>query len=121
MHITSIADQARDNSYFRKVIFTGPRAQIVLMSVQPGEDIGLETHDVDQIICFVAGSGTAKVAGEEYSVSPGDIVYVSAGQEHNFINTGSDPMKLYTIYAPSEHPDGQIHETKADALAAEGH
>ncbi len=119
MQYTSIADMARDNENFRKVLFTNSYSQVVLMSIQPGDEIGLETHDVDQILYFVDGEARAVVDGEEHFVEPGDIVDVPAGSEHNFINTGSEELKLFTVYAPPEHPEGTIHATKAEAMAAE--
>ena len=119
MQYSNIADKAKDNAYFRKVLFTNSHSQVVLMSIKPGEDIGLETHDVDQVLYFVAGDATAKVGGEEHAVHAGDLVDVPAGTEHNFTNTGSEDLKLFTVYSPPEHEDGTIHETKAEAMAAE--
>ncbi|CAN5442882.1 hypothetical protein BH20ACI3_BH20ACI3_19590 [soil metagenome] len=88
------------------------------MSIAPGEDIGQEIHEnVDQILFFVSGSGRAVVGGESRHIGAGDLADVPAGTEHNFINTGEDDLKVFTIYAPPEHPDGVVHATKADALA----
>ena len=90
------------------------------MTIQPGDDIGLETHEHnDQILSFVSGVGKAEVAGETREVKQGDIVVVPAGVEHNFTNTGPNPLVLYTVYGPPEHDDGTVHGTKAEADEAE--
>lgn len=121
MQYSNIAKMAEENNNFRKVLFTNKHSQVVLMSIKPGEDIGLETHEHnDQFLYFVSGSGIAHVAGEEHEIKAGDAVDVPAGTEHNFTNTGNADLKLFTVYAPPEHPDGTIHETKAEALIAEG-
>lgn len=108
------------NNNFRQVVFTGEHSQLVLMSLKPGEEIGMEVHpQVDQFFRFEAGQGKVVVAGEEFVVADGDAVVVPAGSQHNVINTGAEDLKLYTIYSPSNHPDGTIHKTKAEADAAE--
>lgn len=114
-----IDDAAKQNEDFRRVLFTTPRTQLVLMTVQPGDDIGLETHDLDQVLCFVSGRGESVLAGERAPIGPGDVVVVPAGTEHNFINIGSEPLRLFTVYAPPEHADGTVHVTKAEADEAE--
>ncbi len=111
----------RTNTDFRREILTEQHSQIVLMSVEPGDDIGAETHDVDQILVFVEGMGEAVVNGVAGPVGPGTLVVVPAGQEHNFINKGDVPMKLFTFYTPPEEPKGTLHRTKADAIADHGH
>lgn len=115
----NIADAATKNSYFRQEQITGAHSQIVLMSLKPGEDIGMEVHTVDQILYFVEGTGKAIIDGEESDFGTGHIVFVPAGGHHNFINTGLTEMKLFTIYAPAEHAPGTVHKTKAEAEAAE--
>ncbi len=117
--IGNIEEQTLTNDNFRKVIFTGPHSQLVLMSLGPSEDIGLETHqDVDQFFRFEQGSGKVVINGEETPLADGVAVVVPAGAEHNVINTSSsEALKFYTIYSPAEHRDGVIHKTKADALA----
>lgn len=106
------------NKSFRKVVYTGKYSQLVFMSLIPGEDIGLETHnEVDQFFRFEQGVGQAVVSGKEYDVSDGIALLVPAGQEHNIINTGNEDLKFYTLYSPANHIDGRVHETKADALA----
>ena len=121
MQYKHIEQLALENENFRKVLFTNKHSQVVLMSVKPGEDIGLETHHVDQILVFVQGTGVALVGGEEKQISAGDMVDVPADTEHNFTNTGNEDLKLYTVYAPAEHADGTIHKTRAEAVAAEAH
>lgn len=116
---TKITDAVRANTDFRRVLFTTAKTQLVLMNVKPGEDIGLETHHLDQVLVFVSGQGKAILNGKESQIGPGDVVVVPEGTEHNFINTGSEPLKLYTVYAPPEHADGTVHRTKAEAEAAE--
>jgi mannose-6-phosphate isomerase-like protein (cupin superfamily) len=120
MHHFSIATVAEQSSDFRRVLWTGRHAQLVIMTIPPGGEIGLETHeDTDQILTFVSGAGEADVAGETQPVVPGDLVAVPAGTEHNFRNTGVDPLVLYTVYGPPEHADGAVHATKEQADAAE--
>lgn len=116
---TAIVKLARENTFFRKEIITHEQSQLVLMSVAAGEDIGEETHDVDQILFFVSGSGEARLDGKTSRVSANTLVTVPAGTRHNFINTGSEPMKLFTIYAPPEEAPGTVHKTNAEATAAE--
>lgn len=108
------------NNNFRQVIFTGQHSQLVLMSLKPGEEIGMEVHpQVDQFFRFEAGQGKVVVDGEEFAVADGDAVVVPAGSQHNVINTGEEDLKLYTIYSPANHPDGTVHRTKVEADAAE--
>lgn len=106
-----------ENENFREVLFTGPKSQLVVMALQPGEDIGMEVHeDRDQFIRVEAGTGKAIIDGEEFALKDGGAVVIPAGAEHNVINTSdSEKMKLYTIYSPPEHADGTIHATKAEA------
>ena len=91
------------------------------MSIGPGEEIGAETHHVDQILVFLSGSGEAVLNGERSQVAKNSLVIVPAGTHHNFINTGPEPLKLYTVYAPPEEAPGTVHRTKAEADAAEHH
>jgi mannose-6-phosphate isomerase-like protein (cupin superfamily) len=108
------------NTYFRQVLFTAPHSQLVLMALQPGEEIGAEVHeDRDQFFRFEVGTGQVIIDGTTYEVSDGFAVVVPAGANHNIINTGTEVLKLYTIYSPAEHKDGTVHKTKAEALAAE--
>ncbi len=113
---------ARDNDDFRREVMTGPHSQVVLMSVEPGSEIGEEVHDdVDQVLVFVEGTGEAVLDGTTSAVEPGSLVFVPAGTQHNFVNRGDGPLKLYTVYSPPEHPAGTVHHTKEEADAAEGH
>jgi len=101
---------------FRQVLYTGKHAQLVVMSLKPGEEIGSEVHEhVDQFFRFEEGRGKVVIAGEEQEVKEDEAVIVPAGSEHNIINIGNKPLKLYTIYSPPNHPDGTIHKTKAEA------
>lgn len=110
-----------ENGYFRQVLFTGQHAQLVLMSLKPGEEIGMEVHDtIDQFFRFEKGEGKVIQNGEEQIVGDGFAVIVPAGTNHNIINTSqTEDLKLYTIYSPPNHPDGTIHKTKEEAMAAE--
>jgi mannose-6-phosphate isomerase-like protein (cupin superfamily) len=114
-----IVQLTRDNTDFRRVVLTEKHSQVVLMSVEPGDDIGEETHKVDQVLVFVAGSGEAVLNGEKSQIGANRMVVVPAGTKHNFINTGSEPLKLYTVYAPPEEPEGLVHKDKAEAEAWE--
>jgi mannose-6-phosphate isomerase-like protein (cupin superfamily) len=117
----NIEELTLENTYFRKVLFTGNHSQLVLMALKPGEDIGMETHpDNDQFFRIESGVGKAVVDGQEYELKDGVAVVVKSGSEHNIINISETEMlKLYTIYSPAHHPDGTIHKTKEEALAAE--
>ncbi len=113
MFSADIKELAKENTNFRKVIYTGPKSQLVLMSIPPGGDIGLETHpSTDQILFFVEGVGNAVLNGEVQPIAKHSVVFVPAGTEHNFTNTGGEDLKLYTVYAPPQHPDGTIQATK---------
>jgi mannose-6-phosphate isomerase-like protein (cupin superfamily) len=108
------------NSSFRRVVETGEHSQVVLMSIPPAGEIGEETHDhVDQVLVFVTGTGEAILEGDRSPVGPGRLVFVPAGTKHNFVNSGDEDLKLYTVYAPPEHAPGTVHDTKAEADAAE--
>lgn len=115
-----IVAAARANSSFREVLSTGPHAQVVVMSIPPGGEIGAETHDhLDQVLVFVDGVGVARLGDEESAVSAGRLVLVPAGMHHNVVNTGPADLRLYTVYAPPQHAPGTVHRTKADADADE--
>ena len=118
---TDIEAETLNNTNFRKVLFTGAHCQLVVMNLQPSEDIGMEVHqNVDQFFRFEAGEGKAILNGEEVVFKANDVVIVPAGTNHNIINTSTvEPLKLYTIYSPANHPEGTVHATKADAVAAE--
>jgi mannose-6-phosphate isomerase-like protein (cupin superfamily) len=115
-----IATAAEQSADFRRVLWTGLHAQLVIMTIPPGGEIGEEVHeDTDQILTFVSGTGEAVVAGETRKVAQGGLVAVPAGTRHNFLNTGANPLVLYTVYAPPEHAEGTVHATKEEAEAAE--
>ena len=119
---TDIVTLARSNDAFRREIATGQHSQIVAMTIPPGEEIGEEVHEEnDQLLVFVDGEGEAVLDGKTSTVTPNDLVLVPAGTVHNFINTGPGPLRLVTVYAPPEHAPGTVHQTKAEADAAEGH
>ncbi len=118
-YVTDIERTTRENDNFRKVLFTGPKSQLVVMSLRPGEDIGLETHpDIDQFLRVEAGTGKAILDDVEHDLGDGSAVVVPAGTKHNVVNTSkTEPLKLYTIYTPPEHADGTVHADKAAAEA----
>ena len=121
-YVGSIEKATLNNPYFRQVLFTGKHCQLVVMCLQPGEDIGEEVHaDVDQFFRLEEGSAEFVFEGREpHVVETGDAVVVPAGTRHNVINTSStNPLRLYTVYSPPNHPAGTVHKTKADAVAAE--
>ncbi|PIX62214.1 cupin domain-containing protein [Candidatus Uhrbacteria bacterium CG_4_9_14_0_2_um_filter_41_50] len=107
------------NEDYRRVLFTGPNTQLVLMALSPGVEIGTEHHTGhDQFIRVEAGSGKAILDGEEIMLADGSGLVITAGTEHNIINTSeTETMKLYTLYSPPEHPDGTVQSTKADEIA----
>ena len=117
-HFT-IAVEAEKSPDFRRVLWTGEHTQLVVMTIPPDGEIGEEVHQVDQILTFVSGLGEAKVSGSTRKVKAGDLVVVPAGSKHNFLNTGPNPLVLYTVYGPPEHADGAVHHSKEEADAAE--
>ncbi len=108
----NIVELTTENTFFRKVLATTDRTQLVLMNIAVGSEIGQERHSGDQILVFVAGEGVAIINGEELPVASGYCVIVPAGSLHNFKNTGKDDLKLYTIYAPPQHTQGEVATTK---------
>ena len=111
---------AKRNTFFREVVSTGPHAQVVVMSIPPGGEIGEEVHDdVDQVLVFIEGEGIAVLGSERSTTSPGHLVLVPAGTRHNIVNEGSVDLKLYTVYTEPKHAPGTIHRTKAEADADE--
>lgn len=113
-YVANIEKLSLENANFRKVLYTAKNSQLVLMSLNPGEEIGEEVHTLDQFIRVEAGTGKAILDGVEHLFEDGSAVVVPAGARHNIVNTGGSEMKLYTIYSPPEHKDGTIHPTKAD-------
>lgn len=122
MFLKNINKLTKDNNYFREVVYTGQYSQLVLMSIPIKEDIGMETHKtVDQILFFVEGKGQGILNGQAHNFEAGDVSFVPAGTEHNFINTGNVNLRLYTVYSPPNHPLETLHQTKEDAQKAETH
>ncbi len=121
-YVGNIEATTEQNSFFRQVIYTGKHAQLVVMSLKPGEEIGMEVHEtVDQFFRIEMGEGKVIMNGEENVFSAGFGIIVPAGTQHNVINTSqTEELKLYTIYSPPNHPDGTIHKTKEEAVKAEG-
>jgi len=119
--VNNIEQATLANNNFRQVLYTGKHSQLVLMSLKPNEEIGMEVHsENDQFFRFEKGMGKVIIDGNEYQVSDGSAVVVSAGAQHNVINVSTDEdLKLYTIYSPAHHADGTIHKTKAEAVANE--
>jgi mannose-6-phosphate isomerase-like protein (cupin superfamily) len=110
----------RGNDDFRREVATADHSQVVLMTIPVGEEIGEEVHEgIDQLLVFVDGEAEAILEGESSPVRAGQGVLVRAGTRHNFRNTGAEPLRLWTVYAPPEHPPGTVHHTKAEAEAAE--
>ncbi len=115
-----VVELARANDEFRKVLWTGDKTQLVLMAIPEGGEIGGEVHEGhDQLLYFVGGTGVAKIGEAECEVSDGDVSIVPSGTFHNFRNTGSGMLKLFTTYSPPEHAAGTEHATKAEADADE--
>ncbi len=115
-----IVAAARTNDAFRRVIETGEHEQVVVMSISVGGDIGAEVHpDTDQLFMFIDGEGEAVVGGDSRPVGANDLVFVRAGTRHNFINRGSRPLRLITVYGPPQHAPGTVHQSRADADRAE--
>ena len=118
--VADIDDATKANTDFRRVLYTGKNAQLVLMRLKPGEEIGDETHDdVDQFFRFEAGTGTVLIDGVKHAVKAGTAVIVPCGARHNVINTSKTAdLRLYTIYSPPEHQDKVVRKTKQDAIAS---
>jgi len=121
-YVTNLEKVTLENEDFRRVLYTAKNCQLVLMSLLPGEEIGMEVHELDQFLRFEKGTGKAILDGVEHDISDGFAVIVPAGTQHNFINTSADEvMKLYTVYAPPEHKDKVVRHTKEEAEATEEH
>ena len=121
-YVNNLEEEALANNYFRKVVYTDARLQLVVMALKPLEDIGMESHHLDQFIRIEKGEGKAILDGEEHALTDGSVVIVPAETMHNIMNTSADkPMKLYTLYAPPNHRDGVVHHTRAAAEADNEH
>ena len=114
----NIIKETEDNENFRRVLFTGPKSQLVVMNIPPGGEVGEETHKyTEQTLFFLSGTGEGVLDDEKFPIGPGEVVVVTAGTKHNFRNTGTENLKLYTVYTPPNHIDGRVHQTKGDADA----
>lgn len=113
--IKNIEDISIKNEEFRQVLYTAENIQLVVMSLKPKEEIGMEIHELDQFFRVEEGAGEALLEGIRTNISAGFAVLVPAGTNHNIINTGSVPLKLYTLYAPPNHRDGVVHHTRTEA------
>jgi mannose-6-phosphate isomerase-like protein (cupin superfamily) len=120
--VDNIEQLTEENTLFRKVLYTGHNLQLVLMALQPGDEIGEEVHDDrDQFFRIEAGAGAIVIDGVKHQVKADDGIIVPQGAKHNVIASGDEPLKLYTIYGPPEHIDGTVHKTKAEADSAHEH
>mgnify|MGYP003394789117 FL=1 len=114
-YVTNIEKESLENKNFRKVLYTDKNTQLVVMSLLAGEEIGEEVHDVDQFLRVEKGMGKAVLNGISHDILDGSVIVVPTGTKHNIVNTGSEDMKLYTLYMPPHHKDGTVHRTKAEA------
>jgi mannose-6-phosphate isomerase-like protein (cupin superfamily) len=120
--VENIENLTDGNSNFRRVLYTGKNLQLVLMTLKPSEDIGEEVHaGTDQFFRIEKGKGEVRINGEPTKIKAGDAVLVPAGARHNVVNTGDEPLRLYTLYAPPQHRDGTVQATKAEAERAKEH
>ncbi|KAI9644275.1 hypothetical protein NHQ30_007631 [Ciborinia camelliae] len=113
------SDLPASSHEFRRVLYTGLYSQVVLMTIPIGGDIGDEVHTVDQALTFTSGTGLATINGQDQVVKKGDLMVVPAGTQHQFVNTGDEPLILYTIYSPAEHAPTTVHHTKEEGDRAE--
>jgi mannose-6-phosphate isomerase-like protein (cupin superfamily) len=120
-YVQDIEDITVKNEEFRRVLYTAKHCQLVVMALKPKEEIGMEVHKLDQFFRVEEGSGEAVLDGVRTAIRAGFAVIVPAGTNHNIINTGSVPLKLYTLYAPPNHRDGVVHHTRAEAEADNEH
>ncbi|MBK6900123.1 MAG: cupin domain-containing protein [bacterium] len=115
--VQNIEDLTVDNEDFRRVLYTATNCQLVVMALKPGEEIGMEVHKLDQFFRVEEGAGAAVLNGDRTEIRAGFAMLVPAGTNHNIVNTGTMPLKLYTLYAPPNHRDGVVHHTRDDAEA----
>lgn len=120
--VADIEELTEENSDFRRVLYTGKNLQLVLMAIEPGGEIGEEVHnDRDQFFRVEKGKGAVVIDGQRLRIKSDDAIIVPAGARHNIMNTGDEPLRLYTLYAPPEHRDGTVHATRSDAETSEEH
>lgn len=121
-YITDIEKDSLENNNFRRVLYTAKYSQLVLMSLEPKDEIGEEVHNLDQFIRVESGNGLAVLDGVEHKIADGSAIVIPAGTKHNIINSSeTEKIKLYTIYSPPEHRDQVVHKTKAEAMADDEH
>jgi mannose-6-phosphate isomerase-like protein (cupin superfamily) len=121
-YVDDIEHRTEENADFRRVVYTGHNLQLVLMSIEPGDEIGEEVHpDIDQFFRIEAGEGEISIDGTVHRVKADDAVIVPQGARHNVKSVGKEALKLYTIYGPPEHKDGTVHKTCAEANASHEH
>lgn len=113
-YIVNIEKETLENENYRKVLYTAKNSQLVLMTIQPGDEIGLEIHDLDQFIRVESGEATVILDDVEHKIEDDWAVVIPAGTKHNVVNTGDGPLRLYSVYSPPEHKDGTVHATKAE-------
>lgn len=113
-YIGNIEQETKENSDYRRVLYTAKNSQLVVMNIQPGDEIGEEVHELDQFIRIESGEGKAIMDGAEHLLEDDHAIVIPAGMSHNVINTGTEELKLYSIYSPAEHKNGTVHRTKAD-------
>lgn len=120
-YVGDVFTAARASDDFRRVLATAKHTQLVIMTIPPGGEIGTEVHrGIDQVLVVLDGTGKSVLDGREYPIGSGTAVLVPEGTEHNFVNTGEDPLRIITVYGPPDHRPGTVHHTKADAEADEG-
>ncbi|CAN5205832.1 cupin domain-containing protein [soil metagenome] len=119
--VKNIEGIALENEAFRQVLYTAKHCQLVVMALKPEEEIGAEVHHLDQFFRVEEGTGEAVLDGVSTAIRAGFAVLVPAGTNHNIVNTGTEPLKLYTIYSPPNHRDGVVHMTRAEAEADDEH
>lgn len=113
-YVANIEKATLENENYRTVLYTAKNSQLVVMTIQPGDEIGMEVHELDQFIRIEAGQATVTLDDVDHAVEDDWAVVIPAGTNHNVVNTGDVPLKLYSVYSPPEHKDGTIHATKAD-------
>jgi len=113
-YFVHIEKETLENEDYRRVLYTAKHSQLVLMCIKPGDEIGVEVHELDQFIRFEAGEARVTIDGAEHAAQADDAVVIPAGTRHNVINTGESDLKLYSLYSPPEHKDGTVHKTKAE-------
>jgi mannose-6-phosphate isomerase-like protein (cupin superfamily) len=113
-----LEDAVKHNDCYRKVLFTGANSQLVVMNLAPGEEIGFETHSVDQFIYVVKGEGLSVIGKDEAKFEEGDAICIPSGELHNVVNTQDKPMKLFTVYSPPQHPANLVQESKPVEVSA---